>query len=40
MSPDRLKYAIIKPLYQKGDKAPPANYRPTSIWTVFAKLCE
>ena len=38
MSPDRLKYAIIKPLYQKGDKK--MNYRPTSIQAVFAKLCE
>ena len=26
--PERLKYAIIKPIYKKGDKLLPTNYRP------------
>jgi hypothetical protein len=36
--PDRLKYAIIKPLFKNGGRSGLANYRP--LWTAFAKLCE
>jgi hypothetical protein len=38
--PDRLKYAVIKPLYKKGDKVDIANYRPISMFTVFSKVIE
>jgi ribosomal protein S17 len=36
--PDRLKYAVIKPLYKKGDKVDITNYRPISMLTVFSKV--
>jgi hypothetical protein len=36
--PERLKYSIIKPLYKKGDKADPSNYRPLSLLTSFSKV--
>jgi hypothetical protein len=38
--PERLKYAIINPVYKKGEKAVISNYRPTSIITGFAKVFE
>ena len=37
---DRLKYAIIKPVYKKGDKLLTANYRPISLLTSFSKIFE
>jgi hypothetical protein len=30
--PERLKYAIIKPVYKKGDKLLTTNYRPVSLF--------
>jgi len=38
--PERLKYSIIKPLYKKGDKTDPSNYRPLSMLTSFSKVLE
>ena len=38
--PGRLKYSIIKPLYKKGDKTDPSNYRPISMLTSFSKVLE
>ena len=38
--PERLKYAVIKPVYKKGEKAVISNYRPISIVTGFAKVFE
>jgi len=35
-----LKYAIIKPVYRKGDKLLTANYRPISLLTSFSKIFE
>jgi len=38
--PDRLKYAIVKPIYKKGSKTDISNYRPISILTSFSKIFE
>jgi len=38
--PERLKYSIIKPLFKKGDKTDPSNYRPISMLTSFSKVFE
>ena len=38
--PDRLKYAIVKPIHKKGSKMDIANYRPISILTSFSKIFE
>ena len=35
-----LKYSIIKPLFKKGDKTDPSNYRPISMLTSFSKVFE
>jgi len=35
---DRLKYAIIGPLFKKGNKNYMSNYRPISILISFSKL--
>jgi hypothetical protein len=38
--PERLKYAIINPIYKNGDKKLINNYRPISLLTGFAKIFE
>jgi hypothetical protein len=40
--PDRLKYAIIKPIFKKGDDQDTriTNYRPISLLTSFSKVNE
>jgi hypothetical protein len=38
--PTRLKYAIVKPLFKKGNKEKVANYRPISLLTSFSKVFE
>jgi len=38
--PDRLKYAIIRPLFKKGNKNYVSKYRPISILTTFSKIFE
>ena len=38
--PDRLKYAIVKPIYKKGGKQDISNYRPISLLTSFSKVFE
>ena len=36
--PDRLKYAIVKPIFKKGNKYEVYNYRPISLLTSFSKF--
>jgi hypothetical protein len=38
--PDRLKYAIIRPLYKNGDIRDTSNYRPISLLTSLSKVFE
>jgi len=38
--PSQLKYAIVKPIYKKGDPMSKENYRPISILTAFNKIFE
>jgi len=38
--PERLKYAIIKTLYKKGDKFLSTNYMQISLLTSFSKIFE
>jgi hypothetical protein len=38
--PDRLKYAIIKLIFKKGDDQEVMNYRPISLLTSFSKVIE
>jgi len=39
-SPDRLKYAIIRPLFKKGNTNDMSNYMPISILTSFSNIFE
>jgi hypothetical protein len=38
--PDRLKYAIIKPLHKNDDRCEVSNYKPVSLLTSFSKIFE
>jgi len=38
--PDCMKYAVVKPLFKKGDKSKTSNYRPISILSSFSKIPE
>jgi hypothetical protein len=38
--PDRLKYAIIKPIHKIGDRCDVSNYRPVSLLTSYSKIFE
>jgi hypothetical protein len=35
-----LKYSVIKPLYEKGNKRDVSNYRPISLLNSFSKILE
>jgi hypothetical protein len=37
---ERLKYAIIKPVYKKGNNLLTTNYRPISLLISFSKIFE
>ena len=38
--PDRFKEARVIPLFKKGSKLDPGNYRPVSILSVLSKVLE
>jgi hypothetical protein len=38
--PNYLKYAIVKPLFKKGNKNKISNYRPISILIYFPKILD
>ena len=38
--PDNLKMARVVPIFKKGDKSIPGNYRPISILPIISKLFE
>ena len=38
--PNEFKYARVKPLFKKGNRNLPENYRPVSILTVVSKVLE
>jgi hypothetical protein len=38
--PDRLKYAVVKPIFKAGDKYKPINYRPLSLLSSISNLFE
>ena len=38
--PTQLKFAEVKPIFQKGDKNVTSNYRPISLLTSFSKIFE
>jgi hypothetical protein len=38
--PRGLKYAVVKPLFKKGDRSCISNYRPRSLLTSFSKVFE
>ena len=38
--PDSLKLARVIPVYKKGAKNEPGNYRPISLLSVFDKILE
>jgi len=40
MVPDRLKIGKVVPVFKKGDRSLPTNYRPICLLSIFDKLLE
>ena len=38
--PDKWRDAIVSPIFKKGSKTEPGNYRPVSLISVFGKTLE
>jgi Notch-like protein len=38
--PDRLKFAVVKPIFKNDDKCEPSNCRPISLLSSFCKVFE
>ena len=38
--PDQFKVALVMPLYKKGDRFSPENYRPVSLLSTLGKVFE
>jgi len=38
--PERYKFAIVRPIYNKGGKKEISNYRPISLLTAMSKILE
>lgn len=38
MFPDRLKCAVVKPIFKNGEKSDASNYRPISLLPAFSKV--
>ena len=38
--PEKLKYALIKPIFKNGDRNNVSNYRPISLLPAFSKVFE
>ena len=38
--PERMKFSLIKPIYESGDKSSPSNYRPIYLLRAFSKIFE
>jgi hypothetical protein len=39
-APEDWKLANVSPIFKKGDKSKPANYRPVSLTSVCCKVIE
>ena len=38
--PSDFKLAEVRPIYKKGDKSKPGNYRPVSLTSIICEIME